>query len=299
MFTRRIKTVAQLERELDRPVLGALPHLRVRSTGISTLAGDSDGARAARALTANVAALDESSLLVSAPAVGHGRSIVVANVAVGLAERGEATLALDFDDDGQLGRLLGAAAALDGEAVPVRSSLDLRVVDGDLGDWSAYRRIVGNGCTLDRPAFARSARSFDGVLLVVRANTLAADGLEQALAVLDGITLVGAVLTDVGDRRVAPRRRDRPTERPQPIARPRVETAPPAPVPRVAVPSPAPATWDLAALRAAVDRLAATDPGRAERLGFYVDALAEQADEQGRVSDIFGDLIRETFGELL
>lgn len=294
MFSRRIKTVAQLERALDRPVLGTLPHLRVRSTGVSTLAGDSERARAARTLTDNVAALDESSLLVSAPADGHGRSIVVANVAVGLAERGDATLALDFDDDGRLGRLLGAAAALDAETVPIRSSLDLRVVDGDLGDWSAYTRVIGNGCPLDHPAFAGSVRSFDGVLLAVRANTLGAGDLARALALLDGVTLVGAVLTEAGDERVAPRRRERPAGRPQPIARPGVATAP-----RAAVLGPAPAMWDLAELGAAVDRLAATDPGRAERLGVYLDALAEHADEQGRVSDIFGALIRETFGDLV
>jgi hypothetical protein len=225
VFPRRIRTIDQLERELGHPVLGTLPHLRVRSTGVSTLAGDSDRARAARALTAHIAVLEGSSLLVSAPSEGHGRSVVVANIAVGLAERGDATLALDFDDDGQLGRLLGAAAAPDGDVVPVRTSLDYCVARDGTGDWTAYARVIGNGHTVDDPSFPPLASRFDGVLLVVRAGTLGGADVERLLASLNGTALVGAVLTDAGDERLAPRRREvaRPTEELHRVAKQRVD----------------------------------------------------------------------------
>lgn len=308
MFTRRVKTVAQLERALGHPVLGTLPHLRVRSTGVSTLAGDSDRARAARALTANVAVLDPRALLVSAPAGGHGRSIVVASLAVGFAERGDATLALELDGGGQLGRLLGAAAAPNGGTVSVRTALDYGVA---CDDWSAYARVLGNGRTLGDAAFAEIARRFDGVLLVIRAGTLGGDDVRRLLGSIDGAELVGAVLTDAGGERPAPRRAPaRPAEPPSRVAKHGASLAAreraldelgPEPAAAGVPPASDAATprWSLAALEAAVARVAATDPERAVELRFYLDALADHADADGRLSEGFADLIRRTFGDLV
>src|SRR5438105_5060839 len=115
-FARKLRSADQVERSFEAPVLAQIPHLRVRrGGGPNTIEGDSDQAQAFRALRSNLVELgvggSVQSFAVTSPTARQGKTIVLANLAVGLAEAGGATIALEGDlrERG----LAGAFGALD------------------------------------------------------------------------------------------------------------------------------------------------------------------------------------------
>jgi Mrp family chromosome partitioning ATPase len=112
-FGRTLRTLEQVERSFGAPVLAQIPHLHVRP-GLKTIEGESERATAFRRLRSNVAELARAGgfrvILVTSNARREGKSVVAAHLAVGLAQTGAATLAVDAElDRPQLGSLLGAA----------------------------------------------------------------------------------------------------------------------------------------------------------------------------------------------
>jgi Mrp family chromosome partitioning ATPase len=236
-FARRLRGVEQVERILDAPVLAQIPHLNVRSGGLQTVAGESERSRALRRLRDNVVVLAEATgartLLVCGPSGRQGKGIVVAGLALGLAEADASVVAVEADSRrasltqllGVVAPPLGLAELLLGEiadeaaqmAVYSGAGAEFRLVsaggarlpEGGLG--SARMRellaslaarhahvLVSGPALLEQEDAVDLAALCDGVVLVVRNEQTTTREAEEARALLArvGAPVLGAVFTD-------------------------------------------------------------------------------------------------------
>src|SRR3954447_19293063 len=240
-LARTLRGREHAERLLGAPVLAQVPHLRLRTAGLTTVAGDSVRAKTLRRLRDNVLELGRTgetrSLLVCAPVSRQGKSIVAAGLAIGLAESGASAAAVDADVGGaSLARVFGIPS-------PPRGLAEILLGDADTADVEqVYERggglgVIGLGAArlpaqaFGTPAMAAFAHGLadrydyvvtsgpplleheqalaltaacDGVVLVVRHHVTTVAEAEQARRLLEtaGAQIVGVVVTETGDKNV-------------------------------------------------------------------------------------------------
>jgi capsular exopolysaccharide synthesis family protein len=200
----RIRGEEEVERIMEAPVLATIPR-RAFSAG----PGSADGRNAFETLRANLTflAIDSSlsSVLVTSPQMGDGKTTVATNLAISYAQLGKDVVIVDADlRRPQVGAMLGIqpGAGLAEVLVGTISALDALVdVEVDGGGGPGRLRVLASGTTPPNPSELLASDATQAVLreLEEHADILIIDSppttmVSDAIALLDLVSGVLAVV---------------------------------------------------------------------------------------------------------